>query len=120
MGAVASIEDNNLPLNGKLYKVMECKCIYSCIYQNNIVEDIELLCCCYMCLHNIRNKLFDYKKLSKFISNTINNNICDLINNKYDNWLSERNAIIYAQNNKISVIEFIQNENLLKKFSIYP
>ena len=117
MGTCISIHNNILPLNGYIYKVAKCKCIFCCQYENYITTDnIELLLCCYDCLHSLNNNTYNKFIIHNLKNDIFNQNINYLINNQ--NWYSDRGIVEYSQYNKIDIIELLTNSNLLNKFNI--
>jgi hypothetical protein len=127
MGAASSviregttINDKYLDLNGKIYKQLNCGCIYCSHYQHLQPYNIELALPCYDCLEGLREK--DYEKFNK----TNVQNMFDILKT-YEmedlltermGWLTEEEAINYANSKKISVVELVNSSYILNKFGI--
>ena len=99
MGASSSI-------NLKLYKRVDCGCIYCFDH-----TEIQLLWCCYDCLETLRNKTMP-KQLIILQKEVEENNIEDLLNKL--EWKSTHHAIQFAKENDILLEEFISNADVLK------
>ena len=127
MGAASSviregitINDKYLDLNGTIYKQLKCGCIYCSHYEHLQPYDIELALPCYDCFEGLREK--DYEKFNK----TNVQNMFDILKT-YEmedlltermGWLTEEEAIQYANSKKISVVELTNSSYILNKFGI--
>jgi hypothetical protein len=105
MGASSSI------IEKKIYKIQNCGCIYSCDEKYNI----ELPFCCHACLDCIRNLKSNATIITTFDEVKQISNIDLLIND--NNWITQDQAIIFAQDNNIQIYEFIKNKDILKNFN---
>ena len=109
MGAGASFDR-------KIYKRLDCGCIYCYSYDDNRVK---LLCPCYMCIGIIQQKKFS-PQIPKRLSNEIGNLSEDEILNKNIGWVSEAKAIQEAHSRGMKGInEFITNTDILERNNIY-
>ena len=118
--------------NGRIYKVIDCGCICSLVYKQYCTENIELLCPCYNCLLDIKEKKYNTNKISRLFRNSVNKNIFELTERKnVEHWLLESDAIEYAKKRKIPYEELVPNDDfeymnptyqkkdLLKRYDIY-
>ena len=127
MGAASSviregttINEKYLDLNGTIYKQLKCGCIYCSHYEHLQPYDIELALPCYYCFEGLREK--DYEKFNK----TNVQNMFDILKT-YEmedlltermGWLTEEEAIQYANTKRISIIELTNSSYILNKFGI--
>ena len=127
MGAASSviregitINDKYLDLNGTIYKQLKCGCIYCSHYEYLQPLDIELALPCYDCFEGLREK--DYEKFNK----TNVQNMFDILKT-YEmedlltermGWLTEEEAIQYANTKRISIIELTNSSYILNKFGV--
>ena len=127
MGAASSviregitINDKYLDLNGTIYKQLKCGCIYCSHYEYLQPLDIELALPCYDCFEGLREK--DYEKFNK----TNVQNMFDILKT-YEmedlltermGWLTEEEAIIYANSKKISIVELVNSSYILNKYGV--
>jgi hypothetical protein len=127
MGAASSviregttINEKYLDLNGTIYKQLKCGCIYCSHYEHLQPYDIELALPCYDCFEGLREK--DYEKFNK----TNVQNMFDILKT-YEmedlltermGWLTEEEAIQYANTKRISIIELTNSSYILNKFGI--
>jgi len=117
MGASSSIFGYETKENSRIYKNHpDCKCIFSCTYNNFIGDKLELLYCCHNCLQKIKTKSYDTRRLNHLIAETKNIPIKEAI--EESNWLSEKDAMLYAFNNKIDVRELLTNTDMLARHNI--
>ena len=117
---VVQINGKKLPLNGSLYKRIECGCVFCAIYEELKPYKLELALPCYNCLQDLRHKTkysFDIDYVRVLSSDVKELDIESLINCKNE-WMTEYGAIQYAEKNKISVIELVNSSYILKKFGI--
>jgi hypothetical protein len=109
MGAGASFER-------KVYKRIVCGCIYCYCFNE---ERIQLLCPCYICIDNIKNKKYN-TIIAKTLSKEIKGKSEDEIIMEKNGWISEALAIQQAHNRGMRCIEeFINNHDILEKNNIY-
>ena len=127
MGAASSviregttINEKYLDLNGTIYKQLKCGCIYCSHYEHLQPYNIELALPCYDCFEGLREK--DYEKFNK----TNVQNMFDILKT-YEmedlltermGWLTEEEAIQYANTKRISIIELTNSSYILNKFGI--
>jgi hypothetical protein len=117
MGASSSVESYEVKKDGRIYKNhSKCKCIFSCTYNNFIGDKLELLYCCYDCLQTLKTKNYNNSYLTYLIKETKNVVIREAI--EESNWLSEKDAILYAYKNKIDIKELLTNTNILDRYNI--
>jgi hypothetical protein len=117
MGASSSVRVYTSEEDGKIYKKSpNCKCIFSCNYENYICTSIELPYCCYTCLENLREKTYDTDNLYYLIKETKGIRMQDAI--EESKWLSEYDAVQYAIQNKIHIQEFLTNTDILSRYHI--
>jgi hypothetical protein len=117
MGAASSVIPYELKEIGRIYKNRsKCKCIFSCRYKNFIGDKLELLYCCYDCLQELKSKSYDTIRLKLLIDETKNIQIETAI--RESNWLSEKDAMLYALKHRIDVKEFLTNSNILERYNI--
>jgi len=130
MGSSASLNNNN----PKIYKHLQCGCIYSCSNDTTFLEadeetkdeyeqseyqrkNIELLCCCYSCLDNLKKETFDTKPLNKLYNETRNKHIFQLLDDPSLEWMSQIRALEYAGEKGLKGFdECINNKNILKRY----
>ena len=111
MGNTSSIL---IPENGRIYKPLECGCICALLYKEYCVTNIELLCPCYTCLEEIREKRYSTSKISKLFEDSVDKNISLLTNDNYpDKWMLEYVAVEYAKKRKIPYEEFILKDGYI-------
>ena len=127
MGASSSVirEGTNingkyLDLNGTIYKQLKCGCIYCSHYKHLQPYDIELALPCYTCFEELRGNSDD-----KFNVESVKNmfkilKTCEMeeLLTERKGWLTEEEAIQYANNKRISIIELINSSYILNKFGI--
>ena len=115
-----TINDKYLDLNGTIYKQLKCGCIYCSHYEYLQPLDIELALPCYDCFEGLREK--DYEKFNK----TNVQNMFDILKT-YEmedlltermGWLTEEEAIQYANSKRISIVELTNSSYILNKFGI--
>jgi hypothetical protein len=115
-----TINEKYLDLNGTIYKQLKCGCIYCSHYDHLQPYDIELALPCYDCFEGLREK--DYEKFNK----TNVQNMFDILKT-YEmedlltermGWLTEEEAIIYANSKRISIVELTNSSYILNKFGI--
>ena len=127
MGAASSviregttINEKYLDLNGTIYKQLKCGCIYCSHYEHLQPYDIELALPCYDCFEGLREK--DYEKFNK----TNVQNMFDILKT-YEmedlltermGWLTEEEAINYANSKKISIVELTNSSYILNKYDV--
>jgi hypothetical protein len=117
---VVQINDKKLPFNGSLYKHIKCGCVFCAIYEELRPYKLELALPCYNCLQDLRHKTkysFDIDYVRLLYSEIKELDIESLINCKNE-WMTEYEAIQYAKENRISIIELINSSYILKKFEI--
>ena len=115
-----SINDKYLDLNGKIYKQLKCGCIYCSNYEHLQPLDIELALPCYDCFEGLREK--DYEKFNiKNVQNMFDilktYEMEDLLTERMG-WLTEEEAIIYANSKKISIVELVNSFYILNKYGV--
>jgi hypothetical protein len=109
MGAGASFER-------KIYKRIECGCIYCYSYNKN---KIQLLCPCYMCIGIIRLNKYS-TQIPRKLANEVRDKDEEEIIEKNIGWVSEAVAIEEAHNRGMKCIdEFICNSDILERNNIY-
>ena len=108
MGAGASFER-------KIYKRIECGCIYCYSYNKN---KVELLCPCHMCIGIMRLKKFS-PLIPRRLANEVKGKDEDDIISEKIGWVSEATAIQEAHNRGMKCIdEFIYNTDYLERNNI--
>ena len=130
MGSSASLNNSN----PKIYKHLTCGCIYSCENDNTFPEsseetkdeyenseyerkNIELICCCYSCLDNLKKNAFDKNPLNNLYSETRNIHIFQLLEDPSLGWMSQIRALEYAGEKGLKGFdECINNKNVLKRY----
>ena len=127
MGAASSviregttINEKYLDLNGTIYKQLKCCCIYCSHYEYLQPLDIELALPCYDCFEGLREK--DYEKFNiKNVQNMFDilktYEMEDLLTERMG-WLTEEEAIIYANSKKISIVELVNSSYILNKYGV--
>jgi hypothetical protein len=119
MGGSSSIIDENIiPDNGKMYKRMDCGCIYSFKYENYgsrcVSKSRDIVWCmgCWDCLQYIRedNDYTYSDKANRAIASEIAENSIDSLVEDYG-WMAEPKAIKFSRERRISVVELFQNDN---------
>jgi hypothetical protein len=116
MGAGASVESSN----GYLFQAVSCGCIFRCEYMDYISDgNVELVKCCYHCLEKLKRNQYNYDIVNGMCDDTRNQSIHILTESKTHEWLTQANALVYANKHKIrSVEEFLYNTNILRKYEI--
>jgi hypothetical protein len=115
-----TINEKKLDLNGTIYKQLKCGCIYCSHYEHLQPYDIELALPCYDCFEGLREK--DYEKFNvKNVQNMFDilktYEMEDLLTERMG-WLTEEEAIQYANSKRISVVELTNSSYILNKFGI--
>ena len=113
MGAGASFEND-----GKIYKPMECGCIFACEYYDRIVDKLKLVKCCYTCMESLKRKEYNICRVVALSKQTNGKNVDELIEPKRDaKWLTTVEAMQMAHTKGIrSMEEFLQNTNILDRY----
>jgi hypothetical protein len=127
MGASSSLISQTVEINGKnvsidgtLYKRLDCGCIFCAKYEKLQPYELELALPCYNCLQDLRCKQknsFNINEVKKLYSDIKELEIDFLIGPK-NGWLIESDAIEYAKENRISIIELVNSNYILKKYGI--
>jgi len=114
MGASAS------NLQTKVYKFMECGCIY-CYDFSNESHDIQMLCHCHNCLQELKNNTFDTNVVGKLVDElSCYTDMEELVGKNKFGWLNQSQAIQEASRIKMRGIdEFLLNTNILQKYNIH-
>ena len=115
-----TINEKYLDLNGTIYKQLKCGCIYCSHYEHLKPYDIELALPCYTCFEGLREK--DYEKFNKLnVQNMFDilktYEMEDLLTERMG-WLTEEEAIQYANSKRISIVELTNSSYILNKFGI--
>ena len=113
MGASASLQR-------KVYKFMECGCIYCYDFSNENPETMQMLCHCYNCFQKLKKKEFEISLLKDLIHElSYFNKMDELICDKNNGWMNQSQAIQEAKRrNMRGIDEFILNTNILEKYDI--
>ena len=107
MGASAS------SLQNKVYKFLNCGCIYCYDFSN---ENIQMLCHCHNCLQKLRKNTFDNNVVNELV-NEISH--CNDMSPCKMGWLTQPEAIQEAIRLKMRGIdEFLVNTNMLNRYGI--
>jgi hypothetical protein len=119
MGASSSIviDDGIIPENGKMYKRLNCGCIYSFTYGNYGCQqfyksdDVEWCLGCWDCLQEVRDGNYrQNNQMNNDLVEQITENQLLTLTDRYG-WMTESKAIVYARENRINVVELFQNNN---------
>ena len=115
-----TINDKYLEFNGTIYKQLRCGCIYCSQYTQLKPYNIELALPCYTCFEGLREK--DFEKFNvENVKNMFNilktYQMEDLLTEKMG-WLTEEEAVQYASEKRISIIELINSSYILNKYGI--
>ena len=113
MGATASLQN-------KVYKFLNCGCIYCYDFSNENPENIQMLCHCHNCLQKLRKCTFDISVLNELVNElSYYDDIDQLICKNKFGWLSQSQAIQEATRLKMRGIdEFLANTNMLERYGI--
>ena len=117
---VIIINGKNLNLNGTIYKQIKCGCIYCSHYEHMQPFDIELALPCYDCLESLREKnkvKFDVENVQKMFDVLKIYEMEDLLTERMG-WLTEEEAIQYANSKKISIVELVNSSYILNKYGV--
>jgi hypothetical protein len=112
-----TINNKILDVNGKIYKQLKCGCIYCSEYKNLKPYNIELALPCYYCNENLRgtgDEKFNIENVKKMLELLLTSNMENLLTEK-NGWLTQDEAINYANTKRISVLELISSPYILKK-----
>uniref|UniRef100_A0A6C0ET25 Uncharacterized protein n=1 Tax=viral metagenome TaxID=1070528 RepID=A0A6C0ET25_9ZZZZ len=126
-----------LPVNGTLYKIRteseydsdydskdssgfrcKCTCVFCSRYENLIPYEIELALPCFKCIEKLKNKTYNTKYAEGLYRDIRELGIDVLIGTKMG-WMTESDGIAYAKSKNISLIEFKNSFNILKKYGIF-
>jgi len=127
MGSSSSVILETVEINGKiisldgtLYKRFKCGCIFCAKYEKLKPYELELALPCYNCLEDLRfkkNNSFDIDSVKELYLEIKELEIDTLIGPKIG-WIIESDAIEYATKNRISTIELVNSNYILKKFGV--
>ena len=115
-----TINDKYLDLNGTIYKQLKCGCIYCSHYEHLKPYDIELALPCYTCFEALRgnsDEKFNVESVKNVFNILKTYEMEDLLTEKMG-WLTEEEAIQYANKKRISIVELINSSYILNKFGI--